>query len=186
MGDRLVQKRPHWGHAMRVAFRTCPTLEYLAKSPSGKRDLAWLAGSMEQRLTFFVSHAEGWGVWTHLKAQGILALCQVAEVCFLWCVRKENFRGELKGINWMGQTEPNSQFCANFRWFLLIFLAFPGNYSISEKQIFAENRRKPQIFTENRRKPQIFMACFHPFLPLSLSLTEGEVACASSTKEAPE
>ena len=55
----------------------------------------------------------------------------------------------------MGQTEPNSQFFADFRWFLQI-LAFPGNYSISEAQIFAENRRKPQIFAENRRKPQIF------------------------------
>ena len=57
----------------------------------------------------------------------------------------------------MGQTEPNSQFFADFRWFLLIF-AFPGNYSISEAQIFAENRRKPQIFAEN------------PFVPFSLSL----------------
>ena len=46
-------------------------------------------------------------------------------------------------------------FFADFRRFLLIF-AFPGNYSILEAQIFAENRRKPQIFAENRRKPQIF------------------------------
>ena len=43
----------------------------------------------------------------------------------------------------MGQTEPNS----------LIF-AFPGNYSISEAQMFAgtadfaENSRKPQMFAE--------------------------------------
>ena len=44
---------------------------------------------------------------------------------------------------------------AVFRRFLQIF-AFPGNYSISEAQIFAENRRKPQIFAGNRRKPQIF------------------------------
>ena len=29
--------------------------------------------------------------------------------------------------------------------------AFPGNYSISETQIFAEKRRKPQISAENRR-----------------------------------
>ena len=55
----------------------------------------------------------------------------------------------------MGQTEPNSHFFADFRWFLLIF-AFPENWSISEAQIFAENRRKPHIFAENRRKPQIF------------------------------
>ena len=57
----------------------------------------------------------------------------------------------------MGQTEPNSQFFstqifADF-FFFLIF-AFPGNYSISEVQVFAENRRKPQILAENRRKPQ--------------------------------
>ena len=59
-------------------------------------------------------------------------------------------QGELKGTN-----ARNSQFFADFRRFLLIF-AFPGNYSILEAQIFAENRRKPQIFAENRRKPQIF------------------------------
>ena len=47
------------------------------------------------------------------------------------------------------------RFFADFRRFLLIF-AFPGNSSILEAQIFAENRRKPQIFAENRRKPQIF------------------------------
>ena len=45
----------------------------------------------------------------------------------------------------IGQTEPNSQFLADFRWFLLIF-AFLGNYSILEAQIFAENRRKPGEF----------------------------------------
>ena len=55
----------------------------------------------------------------------------------------------------MGQTEPNSQFFADFRWFLLIF-AVPGNYITSRAQIFAENRRKPQIFAGNHRKPQIF------------------------------
>ena len=43
----------------------------------------------------------------------------------------------------------------NYAEIVLIF-AFPGNYSISGAQIFAENRRKPQIFAENRRKPQIF------------------------------
>ena len=54
-------------------------------------------------------------------------------------------RDKLKGTN-----ARNSQFFADFRRFLLIF-AFPGNYSILEAQIFAENRRKPQIFAENRR-----------------------------------
>ena len=54
-------------------------------------------------------------------------------------------RDELKGTN-----ARNSQFFADFRRFLLIF-AFPGNYSILEAQILAENRRKPQIFAENRR-----------------------------------
>ena len=37
-------------------------------------------------------------------------------------------------------------------WFSL----FPGNYSISEAQIFAENHRKPQNFAANCRKPQNF------------------------------
>ena len=46
-------------------------------------------------------------------------------------------------------------FFADFRRFLLIF-AFPGNYSILEAQIFAENRRFSQKTAENRRKPQIF------------------------------
>ena len=59
-------------------------------------------------------------------------------------------RDKLKGTN-----ARDPQFFADFRRFLLIF-ALPGNYSISEAQIFAENRRKPQIFAENRRKPQIF------------------------------
>ena len=54
-------------------------------------------------------------------------------------------RDKLKGTN-----ARNSQFFVDFRRFLLIF-AFPGNYSILEAQIFAENRRKPQIFAENRR-----------------------------------
>ena len=53
-------------------------------------------------------------------------------------------RDKLKGTNG-----------AKFAGFSLIF-AFPGNYSIWEAQIFAENRRKPQIFAENRRKLQIF------------------------------
>ena len=61
-----------------------------------------------------------------------------------------NKRDKLKGTN-----ARDSQFFADFRRFLQI-LAFPGNYSISGAQIFAENRRKPQIFAENRRKPQIF------------------------------
>ena len=61
-----------------------------------------------------------------------------------------NKRDKLKGTN-----ARDSQFSADFRRFLQIF-AFPGNYSISEVQIFAENRRKQQIFAENRRKPQIF------------------------------
>ena len=61
-----------------------------------------------------------------------------------------NKRDKPKGTN-----AQDSQFFADFRRFLLIF-AFPGNYSISVAQIFAENRRKPQIFAENRRKPQIF------------------------------
>ena len=51
-------------------------------------------------------------------------------------------RDKLKGTN-----AQDSQFSADFRRFLLIF-AFPGNYSISGAQIFAENRRKPQIFAE--------------------------------------
>ena len=55
-------------------------------------------------------------------------------------------RDKLKGTN-----AQNSQFFADFRRFLLIF-AVPGNCSILEAQIFAENRRKPQIFAENRRK----------------------------------
>ena len=52
----------------------------------------------------------------------------------------------------MGPTELNSQFFlggAEFRRFLLIF-ACPGIYSISEAQLFAENRKKPQDFAENR------------------------------------
>ena len=49
----------------------------------------------------------------------------------------------------MGQTESHSQFFEDF-------FAFPRNYSMSEAQIFTENRRKLQIFAENRRKPQIF------------------------------
>ena len=61
-----------------------------------------------------------------------------------------NKRDKLKGTN-----ARDSQFFADCRRFLQIF-AFPGNYSISGAQIFAENRRKPQIFAENRRKPQIF------------------------------
>ena len=61
-----------------------------------------------------------------------------------------NKRDKLKGTN-----AQDSQFFADFRRFLLIF-AFPGKYSISGAQIFAENRRKPQIFAENRRNPQIF------------------------------
>ena len=67
-------------------------------------------------------------------------------------------RDKLKGTN-----ARNSQFFADFRRFLLIF-AFPGNYSILEAQIFAENRRKPQIFAENRR------FCRNPFVLFSLSL----------------
>ena len=59
----------------------------------------------------------------------------------------ENKRDKLKGTN-----ARDSQFFADFRRFLQIF-AFPGNYSILEAQIFAENRR---IFAGNRRKPQIF------------------------------
>ena len=55
----------------------------------------------------------------------------------------------------MGQTEPNSQFSIDFRRFLQIF-AVPRTYSISEVQIFAENRRKPQILAEKRRKPRNF------------------------------
>ena len=51
-------------------------------------------------------------------------------------------RDKLKGTN-----ARNSQFFADFRRFLLIF-AFPGNYSILEAQIFAENRRKLQIFAD--------------------------------------
>ena len=62
------------------------------------------------------------------------------------------------------------------------FFAFPGNYSISEAQILAENLRKPQIFAENRRKPQLALliltstfifstACTTPF-PFSCSFPE--------------
>ena len=54
-------------------------------------------------------------------------------------------RDKLKGTN-----ARNSQFFADFRRFLLIF-AFPGNYSILEAQIFAENRRFSQKTAENRR-----------------------------------
>ena len=39
---------------------------------------------------------------------------------------------------------------------ILLIFGFPGNYSISGAQNFAENRRKPQNFAENRSKPQIF------------------------------
>ena len=63
------------------------------------------------------------------------------------------FQGELKGTNPMGQTEPNSQFFADFRWFLQIF-AFPGNYSTSGAQIFAGNRRFSQKTAGNRRFSQ--------------------------------
>ena len=47
-------------------------------------------------------------------------------------------------INLMGQTEPNLQFFEDFRWFCADFRFFPGNYSISEAQIFAGNRRSLQ------------------------------------------
>ena len=58
---------------------------------------------------------------------------------FLFC------KGGLKGQT---DRDKHSQCFADFRFF------FPGNYSISEAQIFAENRRKPLIFAENRRFSQ--------------------------------
>ena len=54
-------------------------------------------------------------------------------------------RDKLKGTN-----ARNSQFFADFRRFLLI-VAFPGNYSLLEAQIFAESRRLSQKTAENRR-----------------------------------
>ena len=66
--------------------------------------------------------------------------------------QSEGLRAQFNG-NWKGETQTKRDkwsqirsFVADFRWFLQI-LAVPGNYSIAEAQIFAEN---PQIFTENR------------------------------------
>ena len=57
-------------------------------------------------------------------------------------------RDKLKGTN-----ARNSQFFADFRRFLLIFV-FPENYSILEAQIFAGNRRFSQKTAGNRRFSQ--------------------------------
>ena len=86
--------------------------------------------------------AEPWNAGSFRKCPQALF-----SVCFL---SGGNKRDKLKGTN-----AQDSQFFADFRRFLLIF-AFPGNYSSSGAQIFAENHRKPQIFAENRRKPQVF------------------------------
>ena len=99
-----------------------------------------------------------WHAWRSLaaKRRGMLAFMSITAAnlitVWLFCSWAGNFsrgikRDKLNGTN-------RAKF-AVFRWFWQIF-AFPGNYSISEVQIFAENRRKPQIFAENRRKPQIF------------------------------
>ena len=63
----------------------------------------------------------------------------------------------------------------SLQFFFRRFFAFPGKYSTSEAQIFAENRRKPQIFAETadfRRKPQIFaeIRLSHLVCPFNSSL----------------
>ena len=91
------------------------------------------------------------GVPEQMSSESVLHQCQKEIACVVpkhvlhLLLSGGNKRDKLKGTN-----VRDSQFFADFCRFSL----FPGNYSISGAQIFAENRRKPQIFAENRRKLQ--------------------------------
>ena len=60
---------------------------------------------------------------------------------------------KLKGTNYKGQREPNSQF---FFFVFVFFNMFADFRFLVQAQILAENRMKPQIFAENRTETQNF------------------------------
>ena len=133
------------------------TLQILGKIPT--YNLAWPPRpSPEPPRRFFLSKNYVW----HISGSEILHFFNLGSFT----------QGELKGTNWMGQTEPNSQF---FRRFSLIFADFRFSWELQHFR-GADFRRKPHETADFRRKAQE-TADFrrNPFVPFGLSLLSEHV-----------